>query len=336
MERPKSASIVHCAEPHPAVDFAAVSIRTETPTPHAPSQPLGRPSPPGLTPRVLLAALRPKQWSKNLIVFIGAVFALQLTEPGAVLRAGAAFVAFCLLSSAGYLFNDLLDIEADRQHPVKRNRPIASGLIARRRALALSLVLAAMGLTLALSLTPAFALVAGGYLGLTVLYSARLKHLVLIDLFVIAAGFVLRAVGGAVVVGVKVSPWLYVCTVLAALFLGLGKRRQELAALQATAGSHRRSLGEYTVELVDQLTTIVTAATIIAYSLYTFSAPNLPRNEAMMLTIPLVIYGLFRYLYLVRVQGEGGSPEELLLTDRPLFASAIGWAALSAAILYLA
>lgn len=283
----------------------------------------------------LVAALRPQQWTKNLIVFVGAVFALRLTDRAAVVSALGAFVAFCLLSSAGYLLNDVVDVEADRQHPTKRSRPVACGALGCRQAVALAGLLAVAGLVLGLAVRPGLALVGAGYLALTLVYSLALKHRVLIDLFAIAGGFLLRVVGGSVAVGVGVSPWLYVCTILVALFLGLAKRRQELAVLDHLAGSHRRNLSEYTVELVDQLTNVVTSATVMAYSLYTFSAPNLPENNAMMLTIPVVLYGLFRYLYLVRVKGLGGSPEELLLFDRPLLATAVAWVALSAAVLYL-
>ena len=206
----------------------------------------------------------------------------------------------------------------------------------QRLAIVLAVTLVVVGLTLAFRLGQDFGLVAVGYLVLTLAYTFVLKHLVLIDLFAIAAGFVLRAVGGAVVVAVPVSPWLYVCTVLAALFLGLAKRRQELTLLQVEAVNHRRNLSEYTVDLVDQLLNVVTSATIMAYSLYTFSAPNLPSNDAMMVTIPIVLYGLFRYLYLVRVRGLGGSPEDVLLGDRPLLATIVAWALACTAVLYLA
>jgi 4-hydroxybenzoate polyprenyltransferase len=266
---------------------------------------------------------------------VGAIFSLRLTDPDALLGTLAAFIAFCSTSSAGYLFNDLRDVQADREHPTKRRRPIASGAVSPAQAAALDGLLALFGLGLAWLVTPALGMVAAGYVALTLAYSAGLKHLVLIDLFAIAGGFVLRVVGGAVVVGVPVSPWLYVCTILVALFLGLAKRRQELHLLEQSAGNHRRNLSEYTIELVDQLTTIVTSAILMAYSLYTFSAPNLPRNDSMMLTIPLVLYGLFRYVYLVRVKGLGGSPEELLLSDRPLLATAVGWVALCTALLYV-
>jgi 4-hydroxybenzoate polyprenyltransferase len=293
--------------------------------------------PPVRRPRrsAVARSLRPKQWTKNLIVFVGAFFALRLTDSGAMFAALAAFAAFCLLSSAGYLVNDVLDAEADRQHPIKRQRAIASGAISARFALGLAAALVGVALLLAATIGPAFIAVAAAYIGLSVLYSALLKHLVLIDLFAIAAGFVLRVVAGAVAVGVRVSPWLYVCTILVALFLGLAKRRQELTTLQGAAGGHRRNLSEYSIDLVDQLTNIVTSATIMAYSLYTFSAPNVPRNDVMMITIPLVLYGVFRYLYLVRVKGLGGSPEDLLLADRPLLGTAAAWAALCGAVLYL-
>jgi len=283
----------------------------------------------------VVRALRSKQWTKNLIVFVGAVFGLRLTDPAVMFTALAAFAAFCCLSSAGYLVNDVLDAEADRQHPIKRGRAVASRAISARFAVGLALALVGLGLLVAATIGPAFIAVAAAYMGLSVLYSLLLKHLVLVDLFAIAAGFVLRVVAGSIAVGVRVSPWLYVCTILMALFLGLAKRRQELAMLEGAAGGHRRNLSEYTVDLVDQLTNIVTSATIMAYSLYTFSAPNVPRNDAMMTTIPLVLYGVFRYLYLVRVKGLGGSPEDVLLGDRPLLGAAAAWVALSATVLYL-
>ena len=263
----------------------------------------------------IVRSLRPKQWTKNLLVFAGLVFTYNLLNPGMLSRVVLAFVAFCMLSSAGYIWNDLRDASADRLHPTKRRRPIAAGLVPTWLAATLALALGVAGLLLALSLGTSFMLVASLYMLLTASYSIWLKHLVLIDVFGISAGFVLRAVGGAVVIGVPVSPWLYVCTVLVSLFLGLGKRRNELEVLEAGAAGHRKNLEQYSLELVDQLILIVASVTIMAYSLYTFSAENLPRDHSMMLTIPLVVYGLFRYLYLVRVKGQGGAPEDLLLTD---------------------
>jgi 4-hydroxybenzoate polyprenyltransferase len=264
------------------------------------------------------------------------VFTYNLLNPGMLSRVVLAFVAFCLLSSAGYIWNDLRDVSADRLHPTKRRRPIAAGLVPPWLAATLALALGAAGLLLALALGTSFLLVASLYMLLTASYSIWLKHLVLIDIFGISAGFVLRAVGGAVVIGVPVSPWLYVCTVLVSLFLGLGKRRNELEVLEAGAAGHRRNLEQYSLELVDQLILIVASVTIMAYSLYTFSAENLPRDHSMMLTIPLVMYGLFRYLYLVRVKGQGGAPEDLLLMDPGMLGTAVAWVLVTVIVLYVA
>ena len=284
----------------------------------------------------VVRCLRPKQWTKNLLVFAGLVFTYNLLNPGMLGRVVLAFVAFCMLSSAGYIWNDLRDAPADRLHPIKRRRPIAAGLVPPWLAATTALALGAVGLALAFSLGTSFMLVASLYVLLTASYSIWLKHLVLIDVFGISAGFVLRAVGGAVVIGVPVSPWLYVCTVLVSLFLGLGKRRNELEVLEAGAAGHRKNLEQYSLELVDQLILIVASVTIMAYSLYTFSAENLPGDHSMMLTIPLVVYGLFRYLYLVRVKRQGGAPEDLLLTDPGMLGAAVAWVVLSVIVLYVA
>ena len=283
----------------------------------------------------VVRTLRPKQWTKNLLVFAGLVFTYNLLNPGMLSRVVLAFVAFCMLSSAGYIWNDLRDVAADRLHPIKRRRPIAAGLVPTWLAATIALALGVGGLALAFALGTSFLLVASMYMLLTASYTIWLKHLVLIDVFGIAAGFVLRAVGGAVVIGVPVSPWLYVCTVLVSLFLGLGKRRNELELLEGGAAVHRKNLEQYSLELVDQLILIVASVTIMAYSLYTFTAENLPRDHSMMLTIPLVVYGLFRYLYLVRVRRQGGAPEDLLLTDPGMLGTAVAWVALSVIVLYV-
>jgi 4-hydroxybenzoate polyprenyltransferase len=283
----------------------------------------------------LAQALRPKQWTKNLLVFAGLVFTYNLRNGPMLATTLAAFAVFCALASAGYLWNDIRDLAADRRHPLKKLRPIASGRLPVGLAAAVALGLATAGLGAAFWLRPSFGLVASLYLLLTVTYSLWLKHLVLIDIFGIAAGFVLRAVGGAVVIGVPVSPWLYVCTVLGSLLLALGKRRNELELLTGAAGGHRKNLDQYSLELVDQLILIVASATIMAYSLYTFSAENLPRDHSMMLTIPLVLYGVFRYLYLIRVRRQGGAPEDMLLADPGLLGTVIAWGLLSIAILYV-
>ena len=282
----------------------------------------------------LLLATRPKQWTKNLLLFFGLIFALKLFDQRLAVLAAAGFLVFCAISSAVYLINDVADVEKDRQHPVKRKRPLAAGIVQPGQAIALAAVLVAVALPVAFMLRPLFGLVTLGYLVLMLAYSFLLKHVVLIDVFAIAAGFVIRAAAGAIVVEVPISPWLYVCTVLAALFVGLAKRRHELVLLNSGASSHRRILDEYSPEFLDQLITIVTAATVMAYSLYTFSADNLPKNHAMMLTTPFVLYGIFRYLYLVYMRNAGGSPEEVLLKDVPFLANALLWMGAAVAILY--
>lgn len=283
----------------------------------------------------MLVSLRPKQWTKNSLLFFGLIFAHRLTDVQLGMRASQAFVAFCLLSSATYLINDLADLEKDRLHPTKRKRPIASGRVQPWLAIAAAALLLATSLLLSGALGTPFLIMALLYLGLSLSYSYLLKHLVIIDVMAIAAGFVLRAAAGAVVISVPISPWLYVCTVLGALFIALCKRRNELSVLQDSAVGHRRILEDYSIPLLDQMISVVTSATLIAYSLYTFSAENLPKNSAMMLTIPFVLYGILRYLYLIQVKGSGGSPEELLLTDRPLMATVVGWGATCIVILYL-
>lgn len=282
----------------------------------------------------LLAALRPRQWTKNAVVFAALVFDLRLFDGRQLALVTGAFVCFCLASSAIYLINDLRDVESDRLHPTKRHRPIPSGLISTRLAGATIAALVLVSLPLALVLRPEFAAVVGGYLVLMVAYTFWIKHLVILDVFAISAGFVLRAAGGAVVLDVPISPWLYVCTILLSLFLGFGKRRHELLLLDDAAGSHRRNLDEYSVELLDQLVMITAAATVMAYSLYTFDASNLPDNHAMMLTIPFVVYAIFRYLYLVHRRDGGGSPESALLGDGPLLAGITLWGLVTVAILY--
>lgn len=278
--------------------------------------------------------MRPRQWSKNLIVFAALIFDDHLFEPSRLALVVGAFVCFCLASSTVYLVNDLLDRESDRLHPIKRNRPIASGRLPERLAVGSAIGLLLASTLGAFALRPAFAAIIVLYLALLVTYSFSLKHIVILDVFTIAGGFVLRAAGGAVVLAVPISPWLYVCTVLLSLFLGFGKRRNELRLLDQVAGAHRRNLDDYTLPLLDQLIMISAAAIVMAYSLYTFVAPNLPGNHAMMLTIPIVLYGLFRYLYLMYARDEGGAPEQLLLTDRPLLATVGVWAAMVVAVLY--
>lgn len=282
----------------------------------------------------LLVSLRPRQWIKNAVVFAPLVFGGLLTDVHALLRATVAMLAFCAAGSALYLFNDWHDAEADRQHPLKRYRPIAAGRIGAstvRLSIGVLLLVAVVSSAL---VDPKLLAVLGAYVILIGLYTLVLKHLVLIDVLAIAGGFVLRAVAGAVAVQVPLSPWLYVCTVLLALFLGFAKRRHEMVLLEQQAANHRRNLDDYTVPLLDALLTVTAAATLMAYSLYTFSAPNLPDNHAMMMTIPFVLYGMFRYLYLVYRREEGGLPEQVLLTDLPLLTSIGLWGVTAIILLY--
>ncbi|MHB8619275.1 MAG: decaprenyl-phosphate phosphoribosyltransferase [Chloroflexota bacterium] len=290
---------------------------------------------PGFPIRALLASARPRQWTKNLIVFGPLIFAYRLLAPSQALEAAATFVAFCLVSSATYLVNDVVDLRNDRQHPAKRFRPLAAGKISTGQALAGALVLAILAVACGLAARPVVGLAAAGYLALMLAYSAWLKHLVILDAFAIAGGFIIRAVAGAIAIGVIISPWLYLCTMLLALFLALSKRQNELLVLDEGAAGHRRSLEEYSPQLLEQMTSVVTASTIMAYSLYTFSADSLPANHAMMLTIPFVIYGIFRYQYLVHKKNLGGAPELILLRDRPIMLDILLWGLTAIAVLYV-
>jgi 4-hydroxybenzoate polyprenyltransferase len=280
--------------------------------------------------------MRPAQWSKNLLVFAGLLFGRRLFDAASVLDAVSAFAVFCVLSGVVYLVNDIVDRESDRRHPLKAQRPIASGAVPVRIAVGVALVLGASGLAAAYAIGPAFAAVAAAYLTLQILYSFPLKHIVIIDVLTIAVGFVLRAVGGAVAVHVEISHWLLVCTILLALFIALAKRRHELVLLAGDAATHRPILGEYSAYLLDQMIGVVTASTLISYVFYTIS----PETQAKFgtawlgLTIPFPLYGIFRYLYLVHQREGGGSPADLLLTDRPLLACVALWALTVALIIY--
>jgi 4-hydroxybenzoate polyprenyltransferase len=280
--------------------------------------------------RAALASLRPRQWSKNLLLFAGLLFAAKLGDAARWGEAIAAFVAYCAASSAAYLVNDVRDAADDRAHPVKRARPVASGELPARLALGLAGLLAAAGLVAAALLGPWSAAFMGGFLVLQAAYTGGLKQLVLIDVMAIAGLFVLRAGAGAQAVDVRISPWLLICTGLLALFLALAKRRAELVLVGAEETPGRPVLEGYSLALVDQLVTVVAASTVIAYSLYTFTARD---SNAMMATVPFVVYGLFRYLLLLHRHGLGEEPENVLLTDVPLLLTIAAWAATSAVIL---
>ncbi len=286
----------------------------------------------------LIKTMRPKQWVKNGVIFAALVFDRQLglNNLPPMLRTLAGFIIFCILSGIVYIINDIVDVEADRQHPKKSKRPIAAGRLAIPTARIAVVVMLAIIFPLAYLLSPTFALVALAYFLLNLAYSKWLKHIPLVDVLTIALGFVLRVVAGVALIHVaRFSPWLYVVTTLGALYLGFGKRRAELALLADEANAHRRVLSGYTIPLLDQFITIVSSTTLIAYSLYTFSAPNLPENHVMMLTIPMVFYGILRYLYLIQVEHSGGAPEEVLLSDRPLQFVVLLWGASVLLIFYI-
>jgi 4-hydroxybenzoate polyprenyltransferase len=279
----------------------------------------------------LLLSLRPSQWTKNLLVFAALIFAehQKLFDVRAVITAVEAFAVFCLLSGVVYLINDVMDQDSDRRHPLKSQRPIAAGALPVATALAAAAVLGVGSLAAAFAIGWRFGVVASSYVALQALYSGPLKHLVIIDVLTLAIGFVLRAVGGAVAIDVIISHWLFVCTILLALFIALAKRRHELVLLGDDATSHRKILSEYSPYLLDQMIAIVAASTLIAYIFYTISPETSAKfgTEWLGLTIPFPLYGIFRYLYLVHRREGGGSPSDLLLNDRPLLACVILWVA---------
>ena len=283
----------------------------------------------------VLVSLRPRQWVKNLFVFGGLVFSQRLFT-ASVWPALGAFAIFCALSGAIYLFNDVADRDKDRLHPRKRERPIASGLLSVPVALASAGVLILGGLGAAVALSPRFAIVGLAYVGLLSLYSVVLKHVVIVDVLTVAIGFVLRAVGGALAIGVDISGWLLICTILIALFLALGKRRHEYLTLDGDAARHRPILAEYSAGLLDQMIAVVTASTVTAYALYTMSPETVAKFHTHLLpaTLPFVLYGIFRYLYLLYRKQLGGNPSELFLNDRALMLNTALWIVAVLVIIY--
>jgi 4-hydroxybenzoate polyprenyltransferase len=274
----------------------------------------------------VLASLRPRQWVKNLFLFGGLVFGERLFTP-AVWTALVAFAIFCGLSGAIYLLNDVADREADRRHPDKRHRPIAAGRLRPGAAVAVAITLIVVGVAVAAWLSRPFALTAVAYVVLLSAYSAWLKHIVIIDVLAVAIGFMLRAAAGALVIGVVISGWLLICTVLLALFLALGKRRHEMLVLDAAAAGHRPILAEYSPALLDQMIAVVTASTVTAYALYTMSPDTVARFHTSLLpaTLPFVLYGIFRYLYLIYRCHLGGNPSDMVVRDRPLLVNTLLW-----------
>jgi 4-hydroxybenzoate polyprenyltransferase len=275
--------------------------------------------------------MRPRQWVKNLFVFAGLIFSRNAANPDMLLPAMVTFIVFCLLSSAVYLVNDIFDIDSDRQHPKKKKRPLAAGKITVKGAARAAFVLAAAALAGAFAMNRALGALAVLYIALMLLYTFYLKQHIILDVFTIAAGFVLRVIAGTVVIDVYLSPWVVVCTGFLALFMALGKRRNEVRILGGDADKHRRALGDYTLPLLDQMISIVTASTIVTYFLYTFKTGQGLDSVA---TVPFVLFGLFRYLYLVYNENSGGSPEEIVLTDRPLQVDIVLWLVVSMLLIY--
>ncbi|MBN1867669.1 decaprenyl-phosphate phosphoribosyltransferase [Candidatus Sumerlaeota bacterium] len=297
---------------------------------------------PGANVYRLVRSMRPVQWTKNLLVFAGLLFSANYGNPGLALRAVAGFALFCLVSGTIYIFNDLVDLEADRVHPRKRSRPLAAGLVSPRLALASAVVIAAASLTASFALSAPFGQTILAYFLVTILYSHAFKHVAILDVILLALGFVLRAIAGVVVIRVEggplvpMTPWFVVCVFFAALFIAICKRRQELTSIN-DAVNHRRVLEEYSEAFLDQMISVATGTTVLSYAMWLIAgmhgdagtgAAGLAASNAnltMISTLPFVIYGIFRYLYLVYQKSEGGEPERLILKDKPLLLTVVAW-----------
>lgn len=276
--------------------------------------------------------LRPRQWIKNLFLFAALLFSRNIDNPLYIITSFYAFLCFCMISSTVYIFNDIRDIEKDRKHPIKRKRPIAAGVLTRREAQILMLIMLPFSSALSFMLNYSFGFIVMAYLLNNVIYTLYVKNIVILDVMSIALGFILRVSAGAVVIGVAISPWLLLCTFLLALFLGFSKRRNELLIFQENAYNHRRILEHYSLEFIDNMLSIVTTSTLISYSMYTFYASS---NRRSMITILFVLYGIFRYQYIIYNKKMGESPEEIVLTDKPLAVDIMLWVLVSVVILYV-
>jgi 4-hydroxybenzoate polyprenyltransferase len=284
----------------------------------------------------LIKTMRLRQWTKNGFVFFALIFDKQLFLREPFLRTLAGFFLFCLISSAVYLINDIADVDADRKHPEKKQRPIASGKLPIGAAWGAAIALILITLPLGYLLDPLFSAYLTAYLLINIIYSRWIKHVPILDVLIVSFGFVLRVSSGVTLITVeRFSPWLYVITTLFSLYLGFGKRRAEMSLLEKGAGAHRKVLDGYTLPLLDQFITIVSGMTIVTYSLYTFFAENLPANHSMMLTIPFVVYGIFRYLQLIQTGHAAGAPDEVALKDRPLQVTVALWMLTVLVIFYL-
>ena len=285
----------------------------------------------------IIQAMRPHQWTKNFFVYAALIFSQNILNLPLLLKTTIAFSAFCLISSALYIFNDLKDLEEDKLHPLKSKRPIASGKIKKSTAILMIVVLGLLGFSSALTLNKNYFIIILVYFLIQMAYSIKLKHVVILDVFVVALGFLIRVVAGGLAIEVSLSSWLLICTILLALFLALSKRRHELVLLEDVASDHRPILEEYSPYLLDQMIAVVTASTVIAYCLYTISEETVTKfgTTNLIFTVPFVLYGIFRYLYLIHQRSEGGSPEALIIKDKPLLIDIFLWIATAVIILYL-
>jgi len=287
--------------------------------------------------RGLLIEMRPQEWAKNLLVFSGVIFSRSLTDINNLWLSCLGFAVFCAAASGIYIFNDLCDLKADRAHPIKRNRPIASGMLRLNAARAAMLVLFAIATAGSLALGHGFAIIIAIYLVTCLAYSLRLKDVVILDVILIASGFVLRAVSGAVLIGVDASVWMVLCTSMVALLVGFGKRRHELVLLEGSAEDHRRNLSEYSVDFLDSIMAICSGAALITYALYTRADETVARvgSNGMLITIPFVVYGIFRYLFLIQRRQAGGDPVQILFRDRPTLLNLLLWILTAGLVIYL-
>jgi 4-hydroxybenzoate polyprenyltransferase len=284
----------------------------------------------------LFSSLRPSQWTKNLIIFAGLIFSENLLNPTLFIYSFIAFILFCFISGAVYIINDIIDKEQDRLHPAKSQRPIASGKVKTGEALFFSLIIIVIAVPASFYLEFNFGLIASIYLAVMILYSLGLKRIIILDVMIISLGFVIRAIAGALVIKVTISSWLLICTTFLALFLALGKRRHELALLEDDAPHHRKQLASLTPRLLDQMISIATAGAIISYSLYTMSEETVSKfGPHLIYTLPFVLYGILRYLYLIYKEGLGGNPSLILIKDKPLLINVALWIITAGIIVYL-
>ncbi len=286
--------------------------------------------------RLILTSLRPRQWTKNFFLFAALVFSKSVFQGPLLIKTVGSFIIFCLLSGAEYLFNDLMDLKQDRIHPLKKQRPLASGKLSVLTAVIVLVILFAIGLVTSFLLSNAFGWIALIYILMMLGYTIIFKHVVILDVIIIAIGFVLRAIAGAVVIELSISSWLLVCTIFLALFLALSKRRHELILLGDDATGHRKILGEYSPYLLDQMIAVVTASTVMAYALYTTAADTVEKfgTRNLIFTMPFVLYGIFRYLYLIHQKKLGGSPEQIMIQDKPMIINILFYLLATGLILY--